>query len=129
QIPQAFARGIWSFMSQTTTVDYYRPLQTAIYTVAYQIGGLSPFVYHVINVLIHSAVTILVYLVCLQFARLIPYAFIVAALFAAHPVHTEAVSWIAGVGDLECGFFYFAALYTFLRGLKSPSGQQKWLWV
>ena len=49
------------------------------------------------------------------------------ALFAVHPVHTEAVTWIAGVGDLACGIFFLATLLTFFRYLKSQ--QTKWLWA
>jgi len=36
-------------------------------------------------------------------------------LFAAHPIHSEAVAWIAATPDLACGAFYFAAYWAFLK--------------
>src|SRR5207247_1268173 len=49
------------------------------------------------------------------------------AIFAVHPVHTEAVSWIAGVGDLSCAIFYSSGLVAFLRYLRDR--KVKWLWA
>ena len=107
--------------------QYYRPVQTVVYMLVYQLGGLSPFPFHLANVLLHCLATILLYLLCVELGldRLI--ALMAAALFAVHPVHTEAVTWIAGVGDLACASFYFAALVTFLKFLKSNA--DKWLWI
>jgi hypothetical protein len=33
-------------------------------------------------------------------------AFVAAGLFALHPIHSEAVDWIAAVTDLELAVFY-----------------------
>src|SRR5262245_14848553 len=63
-IPRAFTSSLWSFMytaegrEDNRVFDrYYRPLQTVIYILAYKIGGLSPFVYHVTNLTLHTAAT------------------------------------------------------------------------
>src|SRR5262249_12629631 len=50
-----------------------------------------------------------------------------ASLFATHPAHTEAVSWIAGVGDLSCAVFYFAGLVAFVR--YANRRQNRYLWA
>jgi tetratricopeptide (TPR) repeat protein len=42
------------------------------------------------------------------------WAFVAAALFALHPVHTESVAWIAAVTDLELTFFYLLTFGLFL---------------
>src|SRR5262245_42454155 len=125
-IPRAFTSSLWSFMySQDPAADnrvydrYYRPMQTVIYIVVYQLAGLSPYAYHFTNLILHCAATILVFLICLELGLNIFIALAAGALFAVHPVHTEAVTWIAGVGDLACGTFYFAALLTFLKYLRS----------
>src|SRR5262249_8582877 len=133
-IPRAFTTSLWSFMyaqdpaTNNNAFDrYYRPLQTVIYILVYQIAGLSPFAYHLANVILHCIATLLVYLVCRQLGLDSVIALLAGALFAVHPVHTEAVTWIAGVGDVACGIFYFAALLAFLRHL--DSGNVKWLWL
>jgi tetratricopeptide (TPR) repeat protein len=37
-------------------------------------------------------------------------------LFAAHPVHVEAVTWLAARKEVLQGFFFFLAFYLYLRG-------------
>jgi tetratricopeptide (TPR) repeat protein len=107
--------------SQDPTLDnrafdrYYRPLQTVIYILVYQFAGLNPFAYHVTNLALHCVATVLVFFLCLELGLATPLAFAAAGLFAVHPIHTEAVTWIAGVGDLACGIFYIGALLAFLR--------------
>jgi 4-amino-4-deoxy-L-arabinose transferase-like glycosyltransferase len=41
-------------------------------------------------------------------------AFVAALLFALHPVHTEAVTWIAGLPDVAFTFFYLFSLYFYI---------------
>lgn len=59
----------------------------------YLMAGLSPMWYHATNVALHAAACILVTRVSLVVAALRPgFAALAGLLFAAHPVHTEAVS-------------------------------------
>src|SRR5262249_31427305 len=97
EIPRAFTTGVWSFLGQRTATNYYRPFQTVAYIAAYRIGGLSPLTLHLTSVILHSTVTILVYLLCIELGWAIRYALMAAAIFASHPVHAEAVAWIAAV--------------------------------
>ena len=118
-IPHAFATGLWSYdKTQSDANRYYRPLVTVIYALTYQLGGLSPFAYHVVNLLLHVVASLLVYLLLLEleFERFA--SLFAAGLFAVHPVHSEAVSWIAGLGDVACAVFYFTALLAAVRYLK-----------
>ncbi len=43
------------------------------------------------------------------------FAFIAALLFAVHPIHTEAVAWVAGLPELGFTFFYLLSFYFFMR--------------
>src|SRR5689334_21259888 len=59
-IPRAFTSTLSSFLqTQGATGSgnpfdlYYRPLQTVIYILVYQAGGLSPLPYHLANVILH----------------------------------------------------------------------------
>ncbi len=48
--------------------------------------------------------------------------FIAAMLFASHPIHTEAVTWIAGLPDVAYTFFYLLSFYFYILlrdGVKS----------
>ena len=59
----------------------------------YYVGGLSPYGYHVVNIVLHSAVTLLFMLAYRQVAprdnKMEPV--LAGAIFAVHPVHVEAV--------------------------------------
>jgi hypothetical protein len=133
-IPRAFTSSFWAFMySSDPTADnsvfdlYYRPVQTVIYIFVYQLAGLSPFAYHLTNLIFHCAATLLLYLLFLELGFDSFTGLLGGCIFAVHPVHTEAVTWIAGVGEVACGTFYFAALLTLLRYLKTRSST--WLWI
>lgn len=128
-LPSAFTSAFWSFLGTEaeSQSNFYRPVQTVTYMVAYSIGGLSPVAYHVISIGYHTAASLFVYLICLELMLAAPLALAVAALFAVHPVHTEAVAWIAGVPDVACGAFYFCSMWMFLRYLRTRSAKYVWM--
>ena len=70
----------------------YRPLTVATFRLNYMLHELQPLGYHLVNVLLHSAVCYLYVLLCgVVFSEVWP-ALIAGLLFAVHPIHTEAVS-------------------------------------
>lgn len=128
----------WSALSDNLTSDffyfgrspllgqkrgYYRPVVTVSYMVDYSFWGLDPRGYHLRNIALHAAATLLLLLV---FGRIFPgrpsSAALAAAFFAAHPIHTESVSWISGRTDLLAGLFFFAAFYCYLRARAPGEG-------
>ncbi len=132
-LPDIFLKSTWSFLSEYVVSNYYRPLMHLIYMINYHVFGLSPWGFHLINVLIHSGVSVLIFLLSSRllkeyslgassppgsFKEWMAYSalppFIPAILFAVHPIHTEAVTWIAGIPDLSCTFFYLLSLYLYV---------------
>ena len=126
-LPSAFTSAFWSFLGPSIEkqTNYYRPVQTVTYMIGYALGGLSPTWYHVLSLLFHFGACVFIYLASCELLPLAGAALLTASLFAAHPVHTEAVSWIAGVADVSCGTFYFGALWAFLEYRK----RQKNSWL
>lgn len=59
------------------------------------ISGHNPFTYHLTNILLHSLNTILVFFFLGLFFG-VESSLLGAVLFALHPIHTEAVTWISG---------------------------------
>jgi len=94
----------------------YRPLVLLSYAVNYAVGGLNPVGYHLVNVLLHSLVVWLVYLLALQLGLSILSALAAAVLFAVHPIHTEAVSGIVGRAELMMSVGVLASLWWAIRG-------------
>ncbi len=129
QIPRAFSESVWQFTipGQENRSNFYRPVQAIVYTLGYWWGGLDPTPYHAMQIAFHVIASVFVYLICIELGLVSGLALLAASLFAAHPIHTEAIAWLASVPDLSCGAFFFAALYAVLR---SRLGEDKrWLWT
>jgi protein O-mannosyl-transferase len=127
-IPHAFATPVLAFANKAFQhSNYYRPLHTVGYMLAYAVGGISPWPYHLINLALHAITAIFVYLFCCEF-RLSRFTSILAGLvFAVHPIHTEVVAWIAALPDAGCGAFYLISLWAYLRYVKV--NKPSWLWL
>lgn len=137
-IPDIFSSDAWRFQRGPGS-NYYRPLMHVIYMLAYHIFGLKPWGFHLVNVLLHSANSVLVFLLASRFLRgfssaheggrdvpLLPGGFlgppfIAAILFAVHPVHTEAVAWVASLPEVSFAFFSLLSLYFFVRSANEAS--------
>ncbi|XP_038108368.1 protein O-mannosyl-transferase TMTC2 [Culex quinquefasciatus] len=96
----------------------YRPLAVASFKLNHLLDGFKPLGYHLGNVLLHCLATALV----LRLGRhLIPSrtgAAIAGLLFAAHPVHTEAVAGVVGRADLTACVFYLLAVLAYIRHIQ-----------
>ena len=80
-----------SDISSKTSHKSYRPLCVATFRLNYLLHELQPMGYHLVNVLLHSAVCYLYVQLCgVLFSEVWP-ALIAGLLFAVHPIHTEAV--------------------------------------
>jgi len=114
-VPTAFQEDFWAFYGSRIHGHYFRPLQTVSYMIAYAFGGLSPAPYHWLNIILH----VLASLACFWAGWELFHSPVICLwgglLFAAHPMHTESVAWIAGITDLGCALFYFAALAAWRR--------------
>lgn len=92
----------------------------------YLVFGLNPFSYHLINIILHYSCTVLVFLFLgLFFSQ--QAGFWGALLFALHPVHTEAVSWVSGGPYLVTTLFILAIYLLYYRAsyFEQLSRQQK----
>lgn len=92
---------------------YYRPLQALTNLADYHVWGLLPAGFHLTNILLHAAAALMFYVVGAVLLRNPPAALLAALLFAVHPVHTEAIAYIAGRSDPLAAVFLLAALLGF----------------
>nr|XP_017099469.2 protein O-mannosyl-transferase TMTC1 isoform X2 [Drosophila bipectinata] len=91
----------------------WRPLCVLSFRLNHLVDGLTPFGYHLVNVLLHSLATGLVVLVG---RTLLPSRFGASAagcLFAVHPAHTEAVAGLVGRADLGACVLCLLAYLTY----------------
>ena len=102
--------------------NFYRPLMNVGYLLCYQVFGPRPFGFHLVNVVLHVVVVCAVFSLTKRMFQSRNLALIAAALFAIHPIHTEAVAWIAASPDLELSLFYLLTFWFFLAGAR-PGGR------
>ncbi|MGH9397319.1 MAG: tetratricopeptide repeat protein [Terriglobia bacterium] len=111
-----FTTSVFSYQGGAQgTTNYYRPVMTLGYLLCHEVFGFKAFGFHLANVAINTAVVCLVFFVTRRVFKDRTLAFLAAALFALHPIHTEAVDWIAAVTDLELAIFFLLAFWFFLK--------------
>jgi tetratricopeptide (TPR) repeat protein len=118
---EVFASDFFERNEDDLPYGYYRPLTTVSYLADFSLWGLQPFGYHLTNVLLHAACSVMVgmLLVRLRFGWL-P-AVSAGLFFAVHPIHSESVAWIAGRTDLVAFFFCGLAFLSYLRANDAPA--------
>ncbi|HEV2419190.1 MAG TPA: tetratricopeptide repeat protein [Terriglobia bacterium] len=123
-LKQIFTTTVWSFQGGAQGItNYYRPVMTLTYALCHALFGFSAAGFHLASIAIHVAVVCLMFAVASRIFKDRAVAFLAAALFALHPIHTEAVDWIAAVTDLEAAFFFLLAFWFFL-GLRETGGKR-----
>ena len=108
----------------------YRPLTTLSYLFNFAILGDSnqPAGYHWVNYLLHAANAFLVYLLALLLVRQYWPALFAAALWALHPICTEAVAYIVGRPEELAALGVLAGLLLYVRGARE-SGWRRVPWL
>ena len=102
----------------------YCPLTWLSYAVDYQIWGRDPFGYHLANLLLHLANTVLVLILVQTLLRdrvqhATATALLTAVIFGVHPLRVESVAWATERKDVLFAFFYFCALLAYWRWTKA----------
>ncbi|MGH9470381.1 MAG: tetratricopeptide repeat protein [Terriglobia bacterium] len=111
-----FTSSVWVYAGGARGVtDYYRPLMTLTYLLCHELFGYNAYGYHFVSLLLNAAVVVLMFFVTKRIFANRGMAFLAAAIFAIHPIHTEAVDWIAAVTDLELALFSLLVFWFFLR--------------
>lgn len=112
---QVKSLSIAGFLKPTSYNNVFRPLTFGSFAVNWALGGAHPFGYHLLDLLLHAAVTLLLYLVLQKLLENLPegksVAWIAALIFAVHPIHTEAVASIAGRSELLAAGFLLGAWF------------------
>src|SRR5208337_4870979 len=106
----------------------------------YRINGLAVTGYHIVNIAIHIANSILVYLLVLLTFRT-PFmarssikqnsrhiAFFSALIFASHPLQTEAVTYVFQRFASLAAFFYLGSLTAYIKSRLSEDKRRMLLY-
>ena len=121
-----------------------RPILNLSFAINYAISGTEVWSYHVFNLLVHGGSALLLFGIVRRtlelrnglasawpqmgtaigvrqrFPESVSVGFAVAALWALHPLLTQAVTYTVQRAESLMGFFYLLTLYAFVRGVARP---------
>ena len=103
----------WAF---TTVIDAnWHPLAWMLHMVDCRLFGLNPGAHHLVSAGLHTANTILLFLIFAAMTGRPWRSMFVAGVFAVHPLGAQPVSWIADTNDLLGAFLALLALLFYIR--------------
>ena len=108
--------GLWQIWFSPSNIEkevHYWPLVYTTFWLEHKLWGFDPTGYHIVNVLLHLANTLLLWHLVRRLA--VPGAWMVAAVFAVHPLHVESVAWVIERKDVLSGLFYLVAVLAWMR--------------
>ena len=114
-----------------------RPVANLSFALNHAFGGYDVRSYHVVNLGIHLATGLVVYLLASAlFARLRPGArssvgnlsLLAALVFVTHPIQTQAVTYVVQRMTSMATLFYLLAVLAYLEGRSCDAGRRRWAW-
>jgi protein O-mannosyl-transferase len=118
-LPRLLTTNLWSQPGIVQNVSFYRPLFSLWMLLVNTVGGLSPWFWHLSSILLHVAATYLVFRLVKELLHHEFAAGFAALLFAVHPVHVDAVSWVSASNEILFTIFGLGSMLLLLAGAKS----------
>ncbi len=103
--------GLIEIWSGGRTADYF-PMTNTVFWIERHLFGENATGYHAINILLHGADAILVWLVLHRLQ--IPGAWFAGLIFGIHPVHVESVAWTSELKNVLAMFFTLLSIFSFV---------------
>jgi hypothetical protein len=140
-IGSAFSGAVPKFLWHPAGYCYYRPATVLLHSWLARGFAGQPFWLHLFSLAAHAGAALAAFLLVSQFAEA-RVAWLAAALFVAHPLHVEAVAWMAGLPEVVAAGLMFVSLYAVVAatfrspfqslaetdgGLKTAAGSAPWL--
>ncbi len=108
----------WAFT--TTQQANWHPLTWLSLMLDAEIAGRNAGLYHVHNLLLHLASTLLLFGLLYRMTGAVWRSAFVAALFAVHPLHVESVAWVSERKDVLSTVFWMLTTWAYLSYVRRP---------
>jgi tetratricopeptide (TPR) repeat protein len=113
----------WVFTHDTGPDEWY-PLTSISHMLDWQLFGPRAGGHHGVNVLLHAATAILLFLTLRKMTGTTWRSAFVAAVFAIHPLRVESVAWVMERKDVLSGLFFMLTLWTWTRYVQSHAEKE-----
>ena len=118
-----------TWAATTREMGHWHPLTWMSLMLDNELFGLRPGGYHLVNVLLHAANTVLLFTLLQRMTAATWRSAFAAALFALHPLHVESVAWVAERKDVLSTCFLMLTLWAYARYVKQPGPGRYWTCV
>ncbi len=114
----------WQSIRWAVTAFYesnWHPLSWISHALDISLFHLNPAGHHAVNIFLHALNALLLFFVLRDTTKRDWESFVVAALFAVHPVNVESVTWASERKNVLSMFFLLLALYAYGKYARRPS--------
>lgn len=99
---------------------FYRPLQMLSYALDYSFWNLNPAGYHLTNIFLHILAALMLFWLIRVLFKDIILACLTGLFFVAHPLHSEAVTYISGRSDPLALIFFLLTFVVYVKRFRRP---------
>lgn len=110
----------WAFT--TGEAGNWHPITWLSHCLDCQMFGTNPAAHHLMNLGLHVANTLLVFLILRQMTGAMWCSAAVAALFGVHPLHVEAVAWVSERKEVLSFFLFMATIGAYAEYARRAEG-------
>jgi len=130
------ASTVWDSLHSPVTQQIFRPVAMLSFALNWYVGSNEVFGYHVVNLSIHLLTAFILYLIILNLFKTPnlknrylnntgSIALLAAAIWAIHPIQTQAVTYIVQRMASMCAMFYVLSLFCFIKARLEPLKKYK----
>lgn len=101
----------WAFTP--AVFGYWHPLTWLSHMLDCHLFGASPLMHHLVNLLIHIANSLLLFLVFKRMTGAVFSSAFVAAVFALHPLNVESVAWVTERKNVLSTLFWLLTMWVY----------------
>ncbi len=118
---------VWACTASVANMWY--PLTWISYMLDSQMYGVQPWGYHLTNILLHAATSVILFLVLRRMTGSLWASAFVAVVFAVHPLQAEAVAWVGERKSSLSGLCFALTIAAYVGYVRRPFSLARYLAV
>jgi tetratricopeptide (TPR) repeat protein len=108
----------WAF--NFVDIAYWHPITWIFHMLFFQLFGMNPSMHHLMNLFLHIANSLLLFMVLKRMTGALWQSAFVAFMFALHPLNVESVAWVSELKNVLSTFFWMLTMLLYVRYVEHP---------